>query len=173
MNKDAKSPEECGRKTLLLWLVLHAALCVLVLANASAAASILVLTSYALCVFRLDWLARSGEMGELVRFMRNYWLAACACMLPWLLLVEPALAGSSNDVFWSSLLNLVIPYALNLSSAWGSWVSDVLGDGAGRPQQWLLLAFCLIQFLYFARLHRRAERREEHGPVDPGAGTVE
>ena len=36
-----------------------------------------------------------------------------------------------------------------------------------------ILLFCLIHFIYFAWLHRQAKRREEHGPVDPGTGTVE
>lgn len=35
--------------------------------------------------------------------------------------------------------------------------------------------FCLIHFVYIARLHRRAKERGEtaHGPVDPGAGILE
>lgn len=47
--------------------------------------------------------------------------------------------------------------------------------GSARYNVWwgAGLLFCLIHFIYIAWLHRRAKRREAHGPVDPGAGTVE
>lgn len=138
----------------LLWAAAHVTLCGLVLVNASAAVSIVALTVYALCALCLDGLLYKGGSRTHIRFLRVYWLLACACMLLWLFLAEPLLAGSCDDVLSFLLLNMIIPYALNLSGAWGSWASSVLGSGAGGLRQWLILLFCAGQAVYYLRLSK-------------------
>ena len=61
-----------------------------------------------------------------------------------------------------------------------SWLLfDQIAGFSGSAQYIALwctgLLFCLAHFIYIARLHRQAQKRGEtpHGPVGPGAGTME
>ena len=131
------------------------------------------LTVWLLGLLALDvWLA--GGRPGLLRFAKWYWAFSSALALGALLV---ATLGLSLD--WALVVGvlcaLLAPLFQLLAFSWLLFDELAGLQGSGRfGVVWsAILVFCLIHFIYFTWLHRRAKRREEHGPVDPGAGTVE
>ena len=120
------------------------------------------------------WLA-AGRPG-LLRFAKWYWAFCAALTAGVILAADLDLIHDVNGflvfgVLCSFLtpLNQLLAFTWLLSKALAG-LQGILRYGAGCGA---VLFVCFIHFIYFAWLHRRAKRREEHGPVDPGAGTVE
>jgi len=118
------------------------------------------------------WLA--GGRPGLLRFAKWYWAFSAALAAGGLL--AATLRLSLN---WAEILGMICALLTPLYQLVAfSWLLfDELAGLRGSVQfgvSWsAMLLFCLIHFIYFAWLHRRAKRREAHGPLDPGAGTVE
>ena len=115
------------------------------------------------------WLYASGK-AEPLRSLKWFWgfsagmygvMTLCA-LLDWTM---PDLAAL---VF--VICSFVTPVHQLTAFAW--LFRGLAGPGAGTFAGWL---FCLAHFVYLTWLHRQARQRGEtvHGPVDPGAGTVE
>lgn len=123
----------------------------------------------------IDVWIRSGRPG-LLRFVKWYWAFSAALAAGGLLV---ATLGLSLD--WALVVGvlcaLLTPIFQLLAFSW--LLFDELAGLRGSLRfgvDWsAILLFCLIHFIYFAWLHRRARQRGEtaHGPVDPGTGTVE
>ena len=120
------------------------------------------------------WLA--GGRPGLLRFAKWYWAFSSALALGALLAAALRLSLDWALVV-GVLCSLLTPLFQLLAFAW--LVFEKLAGLRGSTRfgvVWsAILLFCLIHFVYFAWLHRRARQRGEtvHGPVDPGAGTVE
>lgn len=118
------------------------------------------------------WLA--GGRPGLLRFAKWYWAFSSALALGALLAATLRLSLDWALVV-GVLCSMLTPLFQLLAFSW--LLFDELAGLRGSLRfgvDWsAILLFCLIHFIYFAWLHRRAKRREEHGPVDPGTGTVE
>ena len=118
------------------------------------------------------WLA--GGRPGLLRFAKWYWVFSAALAAGGLLVATLRLSLN-----WAEILGMICALLTPLYQLMAfSWLLfDELAGLRGSVQfgvSWsAMLLFCLIHFIYFAWLHRRAKRREAHGPLDPGAGTVE
>lgn len=121
------------------------------------------------------WLC-AGRPG-LLRFAKWYWGISTA-------LHGGVLAIGLLDCSIPDLAAVVFVIALFLTPLHQltafSWLllhgqAGLKGSALGHAQCCAGLAFCLIHFIYFARLHRRAKQRgaAAYGFVEPGAGTVE
>ena len=131
------------------------------------------LTVWLLGLLALDvWLA--GGRPGLLRFAKWYWAFSAALAAGGLLVAALRLSLGWVEIL-GMICALLTPLYQLLAFAW--LLFDELAGLRGSLRfgvDWsAILLFCLIHFIYFAWLHRRAKRREEHGPVDPGAGTVE
>ena len=120
------------------------------------------------------WLA--GGRPGLLRFAKWYWAFSAALAAGGLLVATLRLSLN-----WAEILGMICALLTPLYQLVAfSWLLfDELAGLRGSVQfgvSWsAMLLFCLIHFIYFAWLHRRAKTRGEtaHGPLDPGAGTVE
>ena len=120
------------------------------------------------------WLA--GGRPGLLRFAKWYWAFSAALAAGGLLAATLRLSLS-----WAEILGMICALLTPLYQLMAfSWLLfDELAGLRGSVQfgvSWsAMLLFCLIHFIYFTWLHHRARQRGEtaHGPVDPGAGTVE
>ena len=120
------------------------------------------------------WLA--GGRPGLLRFAKWYWAFSAALAAGGLLVATLRLSLN-----WAEILGMICALLTPLYQLVAfSWLLfDELAGLRGSVQfgvSWsAMLLFCLIHFIYFAWLHHRARQRGEtaHGPVDPGAGTVE
>lgn len=131
------------------------------------------LTVWLLGLLALDvWLA--GGRPGLLRFAKWYWAFSAALAAGGLMVSTLSLSLGWVEIL-GMICALLTPLYQLLAFAW--LLFDELMGLRGSLRfgvDWsAMLAFCLIHFIYFARLHRRAKRREAHGPVDPGTGTVE
>ncbi len=125
----------------------------------------------------LDVRLAAGRAG-LLRFAKWYWGFSAALTAGVILAAELDLIRDVNGaliflVLCSFLtpLNQLLAFTWLLSKELAGLPALVrYSGGCGAA-----LFVCLLHFLYFTWLHRRAEKRGEtaHGPVDPGAGTVE
>lgn len=119
------------------------------------------------------WLHASGRPG-LLRFAKWYWAFSSALALGALFVATLRLS-----LDWALavgvLCALLAPLFQLLAFSWLLFeeLAGLRGSARFGVVWSAILLFCLIHFIYFARLHRRAKRREEHGPVDPGTGAVE
>ena len=118
------------------------------------------------------WLA--GGRPGLLRFAKWYWAFSSALALGALLVATLRLSLGWVEIL-GMICALLTPLYQLLAFSW--LLFDELAGLRGSLRfgvDWsAILLFCLIHFIYFAWLHRQAKRREEHGPVDPGTGTVE
>ena len=163
----------------LLWVVLH--LCTSVLAFMHGLYQTytnwtwVLLSVWLLGQLALDvWLV-SGRPG-LLRFVKWYWGFSATLAAGGLLVATQRLSLN-----WAVMLGLICailtPLYQLLAFAW--LLFDELLGLRGNIRfgvDWsAMLLFCLIHFIYFAWLHRRAVKKgaPPDGPVDPGAGTVE
>lgn len=121
----------------------------------------------------IDVWIRSGRPG-LLRFVKWYWAFSAALAAGGLLVATLRLSLGWVEIL-GMICALLTPLYQLLAFSW--LLFDELAGLRGSARfgvVWsAILLFCLVHFIYFTRLHRRAKRREEHGPVDPGAGTVE
>ena len=136
-----------------------------------------VLGLWLLCWLALDaWLYVFGR-AELLRSLKWFWgfsagMYGVMLLCAWLDWTLPDMAAL---VF--VICSFVTPMHQLLAFSWLLF-DELLGlRGSLRfGVEWsAMLAFCLIHFIYIARLHRRAMKKgaPSDGPVDPGAGTVE
>ena len=120
------------------------------------------------------WLA--GGRPGLLRFAKWYWAFSAALAAGGLLVATLRLSLN-----WAEILGMICALLTPLYQLMAfSWLLfDELAGLRGSVQfgvSWsAMLLFCLIHFIYFAWLHRRAVKKgvPPDGPVDPGAGTVE
>ena len=120
------------------------------------------------------WLA--GGRPGLLRFAKWYWAFSAALAAGGLLVATLRLSLN-----WAEILGMICALLTPLYQLVAfSWLLfDELAGLRGSVQfgvSWsAMLLFCLIHFIYFAWLHRRAVKKgvPPDGPVDPGAGTVE
>lgn len=125
----------------------------------------------------LDVRLVSGGAG-LLRFAKWYWAVSAALTAGVILAAELELIRDVNGILvFGVLCSFLTPLNQLLAFTWLlskelAGLSGILRYGAGCGA---VLFFCVLHFLYFAWLHRRAKQRgaTAHGPVDPGAGTVE
>lgn len=133
------------------------------------------LTVWLLGLLALDvWLA-DGRPGPL-RFAKWYWAFSSALAAGVILAADLGLIHDVNGfVVFGVLCSFLTPLNQLLAFTWllFKWLADLPGMVRYSGGSGVALFVCLLHFIYFAWLHRRAKRREEHGPVDPGAGTVE
>lgn len=136
------------------------------------------LTVWLLGLLALDaWLYAAGRPG-LLRFVKWYWVFSAAMAAAVILAAELGLIHDvSGLLIFGVLCSFLTPMNQLLAFTWllFKWLADLpgivrYGSGCG-----VVLFFCLLHFIYFIWLHRRARQRGEaaHGPVDNGAGTVE
>ncbi|WP_325199504.1 hypothetical protein [Oscillibacter sp.] len=161
----------------LLWVALH--LCTSVLSfmhglyQTYTSWTWVLLTVWLLGQLVIDVWISSGRPG-LLRFVKWYWGLSTALAVGGLLVATLRLSLGWVEIL-GMICALLTPLYQLLAFAW--LLFDELAGLRGSLRfgvDWsAMLAFCLIHFIYFAWLHRRAKRRGEHGPVDPGAGTVE
>ena len=133
------------------------------------------LTIWLLGLLALDAWLSAGRPGML-RFAKWYWAFSAALALGALLVAALRLSLDWALVV-GVLCSLLMPLFQLLAFSW-LFFDELAGlRGSARfGAVWsAILLFCLIHFIYFAWLHRRAKQRGEtaHGPVDPGTGTVE
>ena len=122
------------------------------------------------------WLA--GGRPGLLRFAKWYWASCSALAAGVILAADLDLIRDVNGfLVFAVLCSFLTPLNQLLAFTWLlskelAGLSGVLRYGAGCGA---VLFFCVLHFLYFAWLHRRAKQRgaTAHGPVDPGTGTVE
>lgn len=118
------------------------------------------------------WLA--GGRPGLLRFAKWYWAFSAALALGALLAATLRLSLDWALVV-GVLCSLLTPLFQLLAFSW--LLFDELAGLRGSARfgvVWsAILLLCFVHFIYFTWLHRRAKRREAHGPVDPGTGTVE
>ncbi len=120
------------------------------------------------------WLA--GGRPGLLRVAKWYWAFSAALALGALLVATLRLSLDWALVV-GVLCSLLTPLFQLLAFSW--LLFDELAGLRGSLRfgvDWsAILLFCLIHFIYFVWLHHRARQRgaTPHGPVDPGAGTVE
>lgn len=115
-----------------------------------------------------------SERPGLLRLVKWYWAFSAALAAGGLMV-----STLSLSLEWAMtpgmICALLTPLYQFMAFAW--LLFDELAGlrGSLRFGVWwsAMLAFCLIHFVYFAWLHRRAKRRGDHGPVDPGTGTME
>ena len=133
------------------------------------------LSVWLLGLLALDvWLA--GGRPGLLRFVKWYWAFSAALAAGGLLVATLRLSLN-----WAEILGMICALLTPLYQLMAfSWLLfDELAGLRGSVQfgvSWsAMLLFCLIHFIYFAWLHRRAVKKgaPPDGPVDPGAGTVE
>ena len=133
------------------------------------------LTVWLLGLLALDvWLA--GGRPGLLRFAKWYWAFSAALAAGVILAADLGLIHDVNGfVVLGVLCSFLTPLNQLLAFTWllFQWLADLPGMVRYSGGSGVALFVCLLHFIYFAWLHRRAKRREEHGPVDPGAGTVE
>ena len=133
------------------------------------------LTVWLLGQLALDvWLA--GGRPGLLRFAKWYWAFSAALAAGVILAAELDLIRDVNGfLIFGVLCSFLTPLNQLLAFTWllFKWLAVLPGIARYGAACAVALFFCLIHFIYFAWLHRRAKRREEHGPVGPGAGTVE
>ena len=134
------------------------------------------LTVWLLGLLALDARLYAGGRRGLLRFVKWYWAFSAAMAAAVILAGELDLIHDVNGfLVFGVLCTFLTPLWQLLAFTWllFKWLADLPGiirysGGCGA-----VLFVCLIHFVYFAWLHRRAKRRGDHGPVDPGAGTVE
>ena len=120
------------------------------------------------------WLA--GGWPGLLRFVKRYW-AFSAALAAGGLLVSTLRLSLGGVVILGMICALLTPLYQLIAFSW--LLFDRLAGLRGSVQfgvSWsAMLLFCLIHFIYFTWLHHRAGQRgaTNHGPVDPGTGTVE
>lgn len=133
------------------------------------------LTVWLLGLLALDvWLA--GGRPGLLRFAKWYWAFSAALAAGVILAADLGLIHDVNGfVVFVVLCSFLTPLNQLLAFTWllFKWLADLPGMVRYSGGSGAALFVCLLHFIYFAWLHRRAKRREAHGPVDPGAGTVE
>ena len=125
----------------------------------------------------LDVRLVSGEAG-LLRFVKWYWGFSAALAAGVILAAELQLIRDVNGILvfgvlcsFLTPLNQLLAFTWLLSKELAGLPAIVrYSGGCGAA-----LFVCLLHFLYFTWLRRRAKTRGEtaHGPVDPGTGTVE
>ena len=125
----------------------------------------------------LDVRLVSGGAG-LLRFVKWYWGFSAALAAGVILAAELELIRDVNGILvfgvlcsFLTPLNQLLAFTWLLSKELAGLPAIVrYSGGCGAA-----LFVCLLHFLYFTWLRRRAKTRGEtaHGPVDPGAGTVE
>lgn len=125
----------------------------------------------------LDVRLVSGGAG-LLRFVKWYWGFSAALAAGVILAAELELIRDVNGILvFGVLCSFLTPLNQLLAFTWllskelaGLPALVRYSGGCGAA-----LFVCLLHFLYFTWLHRRAKQRGEtaHGPVDPGTGTVE
>ena len=123
----------------------------------------------------LDVRLVSGGAG-LLRFAKWYWASSAALALGTLLVATLRLSLDWALVA-GVLCALLTPLFQLLAFSWLLFDEFAGLRGSARfGVVWsVILLFCLAHFIYFAWLYCRAKQRGAmpHGPVDPGAGTVE
>lgn len=133
------------------------------------------LTVWLLGLLALDvWLA--GGRPGLLRFAKWYWAFSAALAAGVILAADLGLIHDVNGfVVFGVLCSFLTPLNQMQAFSWllFKWLADLPGMVRYSGGSGVALFVCLLHFIYFAWLHRRAKRREEHGPVDPGTGTVE
>ena len=125
----------------------------------------------------LDVRLVSGGAG-LLRFVKWYWGFSAALAAGVILAAEVQLIRDVNGILvfgvlcsFLTPLNQLLAFTWLLSKELAGLPAIVrYSGGCGAA-----LFVCLLHFLYFTWLRRRAKTRGEtaHGPVDPGTGTVE
>lgn len=125
----------------------------------------------------LDVRLVSGGAG-LLRFVKWYWGFSAALAAGVILAAELELIRDVNGILvfgvlcsFLTPLNQLLAFTWLLSKELAGLPAIVrYSGGCGAA-----LFVCLLHFLYFTWLRRRAKTRGEtaHGPVDPGTGTVE
>ena len=125
----------------------------------------------------LDVRLVSGGAG-LLRFVKWYWGFSAALAAGVILAAELQLIRDVNGILvfgvlcsFLTPLNQLLAFTWLLSKELAGLPAIVrYSGGCGAA-----LFVCLLHFLYFTWLRRRAKTRGEtaHGPVDPGTGTVE
>lgn len=120
------------------------------------------------------WLA--GGRPGLLRFAKWYWAFSAALALGALLVATLRLSLGWVEIL-GMICALLTPLYQFLAFAWLLFekLAGLRGSARFGVVWSAILLFCLIHFVYFVWLHRRAKQRgaTAHGPVDPGAGTVE
>ncbi len=134
------------------------------------------LTVWLLGLLALDaWLYAAGRPG-LLRFVKWYWVFSAAMAAAVILAAELDLIHDVNGILvFGVLCTFLTPLNQLLAFTWllFQWLAGLPGMVRYSGGCGAVLFVCVIHFIYFAWLHRRAKRREAHGPLDPGAGTVE
>ena len=125
----------------------------------------------------LDVRLVSGGAG-LLRFVKWYWGFSAVLAAGVILAAELELIRDVNGILvfgvlcsFLTPLNQLLAFTWLLSKELAGLPAIVrYSGGCGAA-----LFVCLLHFLYFTWLHHRARQRGAtiHGPVDPGAGTVE
>ena len=121
------------------------------------------------------WLYAGGRPG-LFRFAKWYWAFSAALTAGVILAADLGLIHDVNGfLVFGVLCSFVTPLNQLLAFTWllFQWLADLPGMARYSGGCGAALFVCLLHFAYFVWLHRRAKRREAHGPVDPGTGTVE
>lgn len=123
------------------------------------------------------WLCFFGG-AELLRSLKWYWGFSALVFAVFFLGV--LLDYTTPPALFTALIVILMFLApVNQCLAFSWLLFDQIAGltGSARYNIWwgAGLLFCLIHFIYIAWLHHRARQRGEtaHGPVDPGAGTVE
>lgn len=125
----------------------------------------------------LDVRLVSGGAG-LLRFVKWYWGFSAALAAGVILAAELQLIRDVNGILvFGVLCSFLTPLNQLLAFTW-LLSKELAGLPAIVRYSWgcgAALFVCLLHFLYFTWLRRRAKTRGEtaHGPVDPGTGTVE
>lgn len=136
------------------------------------------LAVWVLGLLTLDaWLYAAGRPG-LLRFVTWYWAFSVTLTVGVILAADLDLIHDVNGfLVFAVLCSFLTPLHQLLAFTWLlsrelAGLQGVLRYGAGCGA---VLFVCLIHFIYFAWLHRRAVKKgaSPDGPVGPGTGTVE
>nr|WP_325222057.1 hypothetical protein [uncultured Oscillibacter sp.] len=140
------------------------------------ASSWIFLGLWLLCLLVLDVWLYFFRGAELLRSLKWFWGFSAVLAAGGLLM-----STLSLSLDWAVILGMICAFVTPLYqlTAFAWLLFDELAGlrGSLRFGVWwsAMLLFCLIHFIYFIWLHRRAVKKgaPPDGPVDPGAGTVE
>lgn len=135
---------------------------------------------WALGLLAMDVLLYFPEEGdaEPLRSVKWYWGAGTGLMA---VSFAGVLADFRTVPGWIAIIFFILMFLVPANQLLAfSWLlfhqmAGLDGSALNRAGWFAGLLFCLIHFIYFVWLHRRARERggTAHGPVGPGTGTVE
>ncbi len=118
----------------------------------------------------------AGRPG-LLRFVKWYWAFSAALTTGVMLAADLDLIRDVNGILvFGVLCSFLTPLNQLLAFTWllFKWMAGLPGMGRYGTGCGAVLLFCLIHFIYFAWLHRRAMKNgAPHGPVDLARETEE